>query len=74
MSHELKLKQWHHGYLGIILIAIGIWQGWTWLIFVGGYVFLDDALQHFIQWKWDDEYFSPLRYLYNKWVWEPLNK
>lgn len=73
MSHELSFKQWHHGYLGIIMIAIGVIFALPFTTWLGGYVLLDDLLQHLIQWKWDDAYASPLRYLYNKWIWEPLH-
>lgn len=81
MTHELKLTQWHHGYLGMIIIILGIvtyYRGYPslshFMYFVGGYVLLDDFLQHLIQWLYDDSYQSPLRYLYTKWIWEPLHK
>lgn len=68
MTHELKLDQWHHGYLGAGLLISGIVYPNELLRIVGIVILLDDLLQHLIQWKWDDKYASPLRYLYNKLV------
>lgn len=75
MSHELDFKQWHHGYLGFLIGLFGIYVVNSETIrLIGSIVLWDDVFQHFIQWKWDDSYTSPLRYFYNKWIWEPLNK
>jgi hypothetical protein len=69
---ELRLDQWHHAYLGLMLLIATHWIHW--LLIPGWIVFTDDLLQHFIQWRWDVTYQSPLKYLYGKWIWEPLNK
>ena len=45
------LKQWNHGYLGIILLLLCIWlKGfWFWLCFIfGSILFIDELIQIFI--------------------------
>lgn len=68
---ELKLNQWHHAYLGIILIIAGCWPLHSELLrLVGLFVFLDDLLQHTIQYLWDNSYQSPLKYIYAQTLWK----
>lgn len=68
---ELRFDQWHHAYLGAALIAFGVWQGHHPSETIGWIVLVDDLLQHFIQWRWVDNYHSPLKWLFIKWIWEP---
>ena len=47
------MNEWHHGYLGALLILaalVGMWlcSGWVWFVMylVGGVILLDDIYQH----------------------------
>lgn len=68
-NNELTLRAWHHGYLGILIIALGLWLHWPWWVIAkGATLLLDDLLQHTVQiitknpnWQ------SPLKRLYG-WV------
>ena len=65
----LNLREWHHGYLGLILIGLGaaLWYAlpWPWCLvavpfFVfGGWFAGDDTYQHYRQQK-DPDYRSSL--------------
>lgn len=70
---QLTFKQWHHLYLGLLLIIVRLFFVHSRIIgFLGGFIFMDDLIQHFVQWKWDNSYQSSLHYLYVKLIWEPL--
>lgn len=71
---ELRLNQWHHAYLGLIILVLGALTHHEWIRMVGWVVTWDDLLQHLIQWLYDNEYHSPLHVLYSKWIWGPLHK
>lgn len=73
-KHELTLKQWHHGYLGLIIIALGWYLHSELVRTVGRLILYDDVFQHLIQWLWIDNYHSPLRVFYEKLIWEPLHR
>lgn len=70
---ELSFRQWHHGYLGILLILVSFWFGGNLMRILGGIFILDDGLEHFIQWRTQTEWQSPLRRLYGifyrRWAW-----
>lgn len=67
---ELTLKQWHHGYLGLLIIAAGLvdWKHNHTIrlvcVIVGGIILLDDVLEHTVQAITKTEWYSPLRRLY----------
>lgn len=71
---ELRLDQWHHAYLGLIILVGGMFLRHEWIRMVGWVILWDDLLQHLIQWLYDNDYHSPLRVLYGKWIWEWLHK
>ena len=64
MSHELTFKQWHHGYLGLLLIAYGLVQEVPLFVVTGSILVADDLLQHSVQYLTQTEWQSPLRRLY----------
>lgn len=70
---ELTFKQWHHLYLGLALMSLSWYTGLFIPFVIGHVIFWDDFLQHYIQWEWDKDYVSPLKYIYTKWIWEPLH-
>jgi hypothetical protein len=68
----MKWNEWHHLYLGIALIAIGIFTS-PWLWIPGAIIALDDIVQHTFSIT------SPLKWLYLKLLWpipaiQKLNK
>jgi len=67
MSHELNLKQWHHGYLGIALCLIGILGSRTLFVVLGLILLIDDVVQHAVQYITRTEWASPLHRAYS-WV------
>lgn len=42
-----RVQEWHHGYLGLLLIGAGIF--WTPLQYAGLVLLADDAVQHCVQ-------------------------
>ncbi len=67
---ELSFRQWHHGYLGLLLIGGGLLElkhhrsaGIIFLV-VGIVVLIDDVVEHAIQYFTQTEWYSPLRRLY----------
>lgn len=38
-------REWHHGYLGLVLILAGLWLG-PWLWVPGAVLVADDVLEH----------------------------
>lgn len=77
MSHELSFKQWHHGYLGLLIILSGVLEtkhhraAGLVLVVVGSLVLLDDLVQHTVQAITKTEWSSPLHRLYG-WVYSKL--
>ena len=39
------MKGWNHGYLGLLLIVLGIIFKWYWVIFVGAIIVIDEIIQ-----------------------------
>jgi hypothetical protein len=74
MSHELTFRQWHHGYLGVILLAWGLAHASLPFIVAGLLIVVDDLIEHSVQYVTRSEWQSPLRRLYglvykrSKWV------
>jgi hypothetical protein len=45
----MKLREWHHGYLGLALILVGVTLGMPRTLIVGVYVAFDDfVLEHLL--------------------------
>lgn len=62
---ELSLKQWHHGYLGLLLIAGGLGFKAPRIVWIVGVIIVcDDLLEHAVQYITQTEWYSPLRRLY----------
>lgn len=59
-----RLKEWHHGYLGLLLCLIP----WTPAKIIGLILLADDTLQHVVQ-CFRPAYLSPFHQLYAKWLW-----
>jgi hypothetical protein len=55
-----RLREWHHGYMGILLAGLGVWLP---LRIAGLVILADDVVQHLIQTRWPD-YRSPLHRAY----------
>lgn len=71
---QLRLDQWHHGYLGLVLLAVALWTENLFVGLIGWTVLSDDVLQHTVQWLFDVNYQSPLKVFFTQWVWKPLHK
>jgi len=57
-------REWHHGYLGLVLIALSFLWGGAWLWVPGAILMIDDVAQHFF--GCDP---SPIHVLYVKYLW-----
>lgn len=67
---DLRLNEWHHGYLGLLIVALGLTFGWPWWIVAKGVLIaLDDILQHTVQAITKTEWKSPMARLY-AWVYK----
>lgn len=70
---ELSFRQWHHGYLGILLILLSFLVGGLLMRSLGAILILDDALEHTVQALTKTDWQSPLRRLYGvfyrRWAW-----
>ena len=45
----MNFAEWHHGYLGGVLIVVGLFMSGCWLVcftLVGALILLDDIVQH----------------------------
>ena len=72
---DVRLAEWHHGYMGDLITAAGWALGWWPLVLVGLIPRLDDTYQHARQLEHDEpEYESPLHRFYAKylWPWPPI--
>jgi len=59
----MNLHEWHHGYVAILLIALGVPFGSVWFWAPGIYLIADDAAQHFLGLP------SPAKWLYGVTLW-----
>lgn len=81
-DRAIKLTEWHHFYLGVIIFALGTWvwgphvtlRAWmcgepspSRLQLLGAIIASDDAAQHWIQVSIKPSYMSPLHRLF-AWV------
>ena len=57
-------REWHHGYLGLVLVALSFLWGGAWLWVPGAILVIDDAAQHFFGLTP-----SPIHVLYVKYLW-----
>ena len=56
--------EWHHGYLGLALVAVSFFWGGVWLLVPGSVLVVDDVAQHFFG---VDP--SPIHGLYVRYLW-----
>jgi len=66
---EVRLDQWHHFYLAIMLAALGFWLRKDWLLVVAAIIGMDDAWQHLRQVTGHPDYHSPLFQLFAQMLW-----
>lgn len=57
---DTKEKGWHHGYLGALLVVIGIYFEIWWLITIGLVIVIDELYQVATK----KQYSGPLHWLY----------
>lgn len=48
---DLRLLEFHHGWLGAGVVALGAWREWEGVALVGFFILAEDALQHAAQ-RW----------------------
>lgn len=46
---RFNILEWHHLYLGLVIVALGVYSQSVTVCVVGGYIALDDLLQHICQ-------------------------
>lgn len=62
---HLKWKQWHHGYLGILIVMLGILLHSDFIQDIGNIILADDAFQHSVQrFLNEPQYRSPMHKLF----------
>ena len=64
-DRDLRWREWHHGYLGLVLVLL--WAlGWRWdgFLWVGVPLLVDDLVQHLVQAVTKRFWRSPLHRLY----------
>lgn len=44
----MNLNEWHHLWLGALMVLVGALAGATWCFWLGLYLMVDDAAQHFL--------------------------
>ena len=64
MNKPFNPREWHHGYLGLVLIALSFLWGGAWLYVPGAVLVVDDLAQHFL--GLDP---SPIHRVYVKYLW-----
>ena len=62
-------REWHHGYLGLLLVLLGVWLHASWLTVLGAVVVLDDTVQHIVETTMHRPWRSPLHRLYAATLW-----
>jgi len=70
MRVEFNLREWNHGYLGVILILIdAIWLNWWFVRIIGAILVLDEVTQIFIFGQYGGLVHHLYKPLYkNKWI------
>jgi len=67
----MRFNPWetHHGYYGLILIALSYFLS-SWVLYgIGAVLLVDDAYQHLRQ-EHDPTYYSPIHRLYVELLWQ----
>ena len=59
-----RLGETHHGYYGILIAFVGFYLGAHSLVYIGGVMLCDDAIQHVVQLRWPTWRVSLLYWLY----------
>lgn len=60
---SFRWREWHHGYLGLLVFGVGFWRDSGLLMVVGAFIAIDDMVQHLLEIE------TPLTALYG-WVYE----
>lgn len=47
--YYMKLNEWHHMYLGVLILTSYIWLPYDVTLFIGSIIVIDDVIQHFWQ-------------------------
>jgi hypothetical protein len=55
--YYMKLNEWHHMYLGVLILISHTWLPYDVVLFTGSILVIDDAIQHFWQgFAWYNNY------------------
>jgi hypothetical protein len=67
LGSHLRLRAWHHAYLGVMLLLVSYLWGGVGLRAIAAVLLVDDGFQHLLQAVTGDLWFrSPLHYFWSK--------